>query len=138
MKTRFNFDEVVDRAKKAFKINDDKDLAEFIGLNSKSFSARKRSQSLPIEELLLVANREKVDLNWLLTGQGEIYKNEIAEAKASYTVTLKVLYPELTDNEVKRFEVEIEEAMELKRLKAFVYKNFAGARGESGNNLSFE
>ena len=37
MKTRFDFDDVILRAKKAFKINEDKALAEFIGLNSKSF-----------------------------------------------------------------------------------------------------
>lgn len=73
MKNDFDFEDVILRAKKAFKIKEDKELAEFIGLKANAFYNRKKAQSLPLTELLLAANTEKVSFDWLLTGEGEMY-----------------------------------------------------------------
>lgn len=73
MKTRFDFSEVIDRAKKSLNINTDKDFAERIGMKPVAFNARKKANSLPFEELLLMADLEKLDVNWLFYGDG-IYK----------------------------------------------------------------
>lgn len=75
MKTRFNFNDVIERVKKSLKIKNDCDVAEKLGMKAGTFNARKKSNSLPYEEILVLANAEKLDFNWLLTGEGEMYRN---------------------------------------------------------------
>jgi hypothetical protein len=40
-----------------------------------TFNARKKTGSLPYEEILTLAELEKIDYNWLLTGEGEMLKS---------------------------------------------------------------
>jgi len=114
-------------AKNALKIKDDKELCEILGISAPSLSNRKKTQSLSFNELIVASDLRNINLDWLLTGEGAMYKNQIAEPKASYQVNLKTLFPELTDKEVQVFEAEIEEKIEFNRLKKIVYENFAGA-----------
>jgi hypothetical protein len=72
MKNEFNFVEITDRLKKALKINADYELAEKLGMKATSFNSRKKAQSLPFQEILSLAGTEKLDYNWLLTGEGEM------------------------------------------------------------------
>lgn len=73
------FQDIVDRAKKAFKISEDKELSDIIGMSNQAFYNRKKTKSLPYDELLLAANRRNIDFNWLLTGEGDMYRNEEGE-----------------------------------------------------------
>lgn len=127
MKTEFNFTDVIGRAKKALNIKDDKDFAERIGMKPTTFNSRKTAGSIPYDELLSLARTEKLDYNWLFTGEGVVFKSALAEPQAGYKVDLKVLYPELTENQVKKFEVEISEEIEFNKMKEFFYKNSAAA-----------
>ena len=74
MKTRFIFNDVIDRLKKALKINLDCEIAERLNMKAGTFNARKKTGSLPYEEILTLAELEKIDYNWLLTGEGEMRK----------------------------------------------------------------
>ena len=74
MKSEFNFIDVIDRAKKALKIKQDNEVAEALGMSAASFNGRKKTDSLPYEALLALANKEKIDFNWLLTGEGKMLK----------------------------------------------------------------
>lgn len=120
MKNLFEFNDVINRAKKAFKIKDDKELAEFIGMSAGSFSNRKRAQSLPYEELLIVANKQNVDFNWLMTGEGSMYKNEVLEVREvppTYSVGNRRLQMmvQLMDSLNERQQEEILSAIEDKK-----------------------
>ena len=75
MNDLLNFQDIVDRAKKAFKINEDKELSDIIGMSNQAFYNRKKTRSVPYDELLLAANRRNIDFNWLLTGEGDMYKH---------------------------------------------------------------
>lgn len=74
MKTRFIFSEVIGRLKNSLKIKEDKEIADRLNMKAGTFNARKKSQSLPFEEILELAELEKIDYNWLLTGEGDTYK----------------------------------------------------------------
>ena len=76
MKNRFNFLEVTGRAKKALNIKADCELAERLKMKSGTYNARKKSDSLPYEDLLKLAELEKIDFNWLLTGVTQNEQNE--------------------------------------------------------------
>jgi len=76
MINEFYFDEVVGRLKKALKIKTDIELAEKINMKPTTFNSRKKAQSLPYDEFIELANTEKLDFNWLLTGEGEMLKSK--------------------------------------------------------------
>ena len=57
MKSEFNFIEVIDRAKKALQIKQYNEIAEALGMSAASFNGRKKTDSLPYEPLLALANK---------------------------------------------------------------------------------
>jgi hypothetical protein len=77
MKNEFNFEEVVSRLKLAVNINNDADLASRMGMKPNTFSNRKKAGSLPYEEIIRLADSENVNINWLFSGQGPRYRNEL-------------------------------------------------------------
>lgn len=52
----------------------DSDVASAINISVNAFSNRKRSGSVPYSEFVQLAESKNVNLNWLLTGEGPIYK----------------------------------------------------------------
>jgi hypothetical protein len=77
---------VTDRLKKRLSLHTDKELAEVIGLKPKAFHARKQSGSIPYPEIIGLANRHKLDLNWVFNGESrqEIYPSiEINDQKTA-------------------------------------------------------
>lgn len=126
MKSEINFNDIVARLKNSLQIKDDKDLAKLLNMTPATFHGRKKAGSIPYDAIFSLANMENIDYNWLLTGEGSMYKNALSEPSAGYEVSLKVLYPELTDKEVQMFETEIEEKIEFSRLKKIVYERFSG------------
>jgi len=93
MKTEFYFDDVISRVKKALKIKADYELANRINMKPTAFNSRKKANSLPFEELLVLANSEKLDFNWVLTGEGEMYRigpkiNSVSEERAEKFIEL--------------------------------------------------
>lgn len=92
MKTRFIFNEVIDRLKKVLKINHDYEVAERLNMKPGAFNARKKSDSLPYEEILLLAELEKLDYNWLLTGEGTMLKNSGVIEISGMNIKQKALF----------------------------------------------
>jgi phage repressor protein C with HTH and peptisase S24 domain len=79
VKNEFNFIEVINRVKSALKIKADYELATRLGMKATSFNSRKKANSLPYEELLLLASSENINMNWLLTGNGDMEKSDSNE-----------------------------------------------------------
>lgn len=84
MKTEFIFNDVIERCKKALKIKNDVDFAARINMKPTTFNSRKKAHSLPYQEIIELAATENLDLNWLLTGNGSMYKSEVKEQSPSY------------------------------------------------------
>lgn len=64
------FSAVIERAKEAFGVKSDAALAEAIGLKATAFNNRKKTGSIPYDELIAAAQPRNVDITWLLTGIG--------------------------------------------------------------------
>ena len=77
MKSEFNFNEVMNRVKKTLKIKHDYELAELLNMSAASFNGRKKTDSIPYEAILALANKEKIDFNWLLTGNDSTVEKSI-------------------------------------------------------------
>lgn len=104
MKTIFNFNDVIDRVKNSLNINSDKDISERLGMKPAAFNARKKAQSLPFEEILSLANIEKIDFNWLLTGQGNA-PNIDAQTDLTYKQALSPQHQHQTQEQRNHYRV---------------------------------
>ena len=74
MKTEFNFIQVIGRIKKALNISNDCELADMIGMKHTTFNSRKKANSIPYDAFIQLASTKNLDLNWLITGEGEMYQ----------------------------------------------------------------
>ena len=64
------FASVIGRAKEVLGVTSDVAVAAELGMKPAAFNNRKKSDSLPYDELVKWASTRNVDINWLLTGQG--------------------------------------------------------------------
>lgn len=72
-----HFYEVINRLKGLLLINSDKELAGKLSMSPNAFHNRKKSNSLPYQQIINIAYEQKVNLNWLINGEGPIYKNDL-------------------------------------------------------------
>lgn len=63
-----DFDAIAGRAKHALGVHTDKDLAQALGLNVKSYSARKKAGSVPLEELAIALRTRGLSIDTVLFG----------------------------------------------------------------------
>jgi len=69
MNREFIFNEVINRAKESFGCKTSKALAETIGISPQVMGNRKKTASIPYEEIIAAAMRRGVDVQYILTGQ---------------------------------------------------------------------
>ena len=69
-KYKFDFDAVLDRIKQTMQFSTDAQVAEFIGLSPSGLGNRKRSGSIPFENICKACAARGVNIDWVLTGVG--------------------------------------------------------------------
>lgn len=69
-----NFNEIISRLKQCASIQYDGEIAKTLGLSKSAFSERKRRKSLPIDKIRLFCERMSINMDWLLTGEGDMHK----------------------------------------------------------------
>jgi len=90
---RFEFELVVERIKKQFLYKTDKKFSDAIGMTPTAFNNRKNTASLPYPEIIEFANKNNINLNWILTGDGPVYKNDVTlHANGSASNLTKVIF----------------------------------------------
>ena len=70
-----NATHVLDRLQKVFNVTTDTALASKMGLKRATLGAWRTRNSMPYAECISVAKSRNVSLDWLLTGEGEMYKS---------------------------------------------------------------
>lgn len=71
-----NFEKIILNLKKALKIDTDKELSLRLDMKTNTFSERKRTNSIPHNEILELCITEKLDLNEIYT-DNRVIKNEV-------------------------------------------------------------
>jgi len=100
-----NFAEIIERIKKIKGIHDDHEVASLLGFTKSAFSERKRRNSIPRDRLEVFCERENINIDWLLTGEGLTYRQKaekplrVAEEPAIYNEIVKL---EERINELKK------------------------------------
>lgn len=63
---------MISRLKQSLMLHHDHQVAEALGLTKTAFAERKRRNSIPMDKLQLIAERESINMDWLLTGEGQV------------------------------------------------------------------
>lgn len=103
---------VLDRIKQAKSLKNDREIAALLGLSPQDFSNRKKRGTLrPL--LVEWAAKERLNVSWILTGEGEMYEEGRVAESASGT-----LDPDLLRLVIEAIEQGLEELdLELKPVK---------------------
>jgi hypothetical protein len=104
-----NFEKIIINLKEALKINTDKDLAERLNMKNNTFSERKRTNSIPHNEILEVCITEKLDLNKIYTD------NPILNIELNYKDEIIKNLELLNENQIK-YIYHITEAEKIKKV----------------------
>ena len=73
-----NSELVLDRLKSVFNVSNDTELASKMGLKRSTLGAWRSRGSIPYAECVNIALSRKISLDWLLTGEGEMLKGQVA------------------------------------------------------------
>lgn len=122
MKTEYCFDEVIGRIKKALKIKNDYEFAERINMKPTTFNSRKKANSLPFDEIIALANTEKLDFNWLLTGEGEMLRGKPIATVDMKAAKMAELLEGLNEDQQREIFTVIEEKKRLNELEEIVFQ----------------
>ena len=74
------FTQIMDRAKVLLNASSDSYLAETLGFTRQAWNNRKHKQSIPYQEIVNLASKHNIDINWLITGEGSMYRDDASAA----------------------------------------------------------
>ncbi|MCD6099670.1 MAG: helix-turn-helix transcriptional regulator [Candidatus Marinimicrobia bacterium] len=66
-------EEILKRLKQLKGLKTDTELAQYLGVKQNTISSWKRRRTIPYNLFISKCEEEKINLNWLLTGQGEMF-----------------------------------------------------------------
>jgi hypothetical protein len=70
-----SFDDVMERAKLIAGVSTWRDLADVLGISSGDLANRKKRRALPHDRLIDLVNSREASMDWLLTGEGSMYRS---------------------------------------------------------------
>lgn len=117
------FSQTMARLRLALKVETDLALAEALGMKPSAFANRKKSGSLPYDELLNLAKSRNLNLHWLLTGEEPAPMKELPEPIANDPLAqqkaqVKALVDRLDDpRKLSAVQDSIEESERVKRME---------------------
>lgn len=84
------FIDVILRLKKALMLQHDHQIADILGLTKTAFAERKRRNSIPEDKIKLLAERESINMDWLLTGEGNMkIQPGVSEPQGKFYINVK-------------------------------------------------
>jgi hypothetical protein len=120
MKNEFNFEEVISRLKIAINISNDADLAGRMEMKPNTFSNRKKAGSLPYEEIIRLADSESVNINWLFSGEGPMYRDQLQappeDTLSQRQTNLLQLFDALDEDQQREILATAQKEERLKRM----------------------
>ncbi len=103
------FELVMTRLKKALGVQKDVELARILGISGPDFANRKRRGKIPWERVIEVSRLHNVNLHWLATGEGPMYRRGLEELSEQERKLLE-LFEELTPEQRREILAAAEKA----------------------------
>ena len=130
MISKHSFHVVCERLKKALSLSSDRALAMELGIKPAAFYNRKKSESLPLEEIIDICISRKVSIDWLFTNEGQPLKSgqqpNIPTIAAVEPRLLGLVMAEL--ERARAFEEKVDSALAKERATEAAKMGFLAAR----------
>ena len=76
----YNFIDIMEKLKNKLNISSDSQIAEKLGINRSNFGERKKRNSIPYENLVILCKKEKISLDFILNNEKDsMYSNNFKE-----------------------------------------------------------
>lgn len=72
-----SFSQIIGRVKTVKGLKSDKSVAELLGMNRTALASHKSRDTVPLVALLKLCVDEGISFDWLLTGEGEVYRRTL-------------------------------------------------------------
>jgi hypothetical protein len=82
-----DFREIFDRLKEFYNVSSDRKVSEIMGINYNTVKTWSNRGKIPIERVLEKLQNETINLNWLLTGEGEMYPKKGLVVKGNHNIS---------------------------------------------------
>ena len=110
--------QVIERLKVLLSATTDQDIARALGVSKPTISSWRQRDTVPYAFCIQIAKERGLQLDWLLLGEGEMYKNEprlnpISERRAQIIVEL---YEALSEDQQKEILAAVEEKKRMNEL----------------------
>ncbi|MDO4698169.1 MAG: helix-turn-helix domain-containing protein [Pasteurellaceae bacterium] len=89
--TVFDSSSIIERMMKIEQVKSARELAERIGVEAGTLSKWKTRNSLPVEQIILFAERNQISTDWLLFGEEK--KEQLAQDEAIFLAAFRQLDP---------------------------------------------
>ena len=63
---------VILRLKEALLLSNDNEVANALGISNTAFAQRKLRDSVPVDKIKILCEREIINVNWVLSGEGQM------------------------------------------------------------------
>lgn len=91
MNSEYGFASVTDRLKIITQSPSDSALSVILGISSSAFANFKKRNSIPYERIFSVTDSLNVNLDWVLTGKGEMYRQDESANDAEDRESVRLL-----------------------------------------------
>ena len=113
---------VLDRLQILFGVDSDSDLCKAINVNRATLGTWRVRNSVPYSLCVKVAEEKGASLDWLLTGEGEMYRTETQEPRLNPISDQRAekiveLYEALSETQQKEILAVIEEKKRMNQLE---------------------
>ncbi len=120
MKNDYEFNVVMERLKNVSNTSSYNALAEMLGLSSSAFANFKKRNSIPYERVFSFANSLNVSIDWLLTGNGEMYQEAKNADLTPHEAALLKVFRAVSDEGQQEILLHATEKKRLHELEAVV------------------
>jgi phage repressor protein C with HTH and peptisase S24 domain len=113
---------VINRIQNAMHFNSDSEMCVKLEINRATLGNWRLRDSVPYSLCVIISESEGVSLDWLLTGEGQILKNDATKTHTKTELEISDLTSLFNEQEQQEILVALKEKREISLLKATVKK----------------
>lgn len=109
--------QIIDRLLEVHNLSSDSTLALSLNINKQSISNWRNRNSIPFELCMSIAKEKDIDLNWLLKGEGGMYRHQPIAPTSRKLQMMNKLMESLSERQQEEILSAIEEKERLNRIE---------------------
>lgn len=111
---KLSLSKVMERIMFIFGVDNDSQLSRAANINRQTIASWRRRDSIPYAECISIAVEKGLSLNWLLMGEGEVYRSSESATVTYCSKTLQTL--QTSENKMVQYQAEFSLSLKERQL----------------------